>query len=125
MKPGSRNGATFRHGWLDSDATLTLEGQAARDRVEQQTDTAAASPWNHLAVRHTDLLAQLISPLTKAVRLAGIIPVSKPIGLHRGRPKWGLRHESKVRLFAAFASVWSGSSRALNAATDGFRLAQH
>jgi hypothetical protein len=68
-------------GWLDTDATLTLEGRDARDRIEQQTDTAAASPWTHLGVRHTERLAQLISPLTEAVRLSGIIPVSNAIGL--------------------------------------------
>jgi hypothetical protein len=68
-------------GWLDSDATLTQEGRAARDSIEQQTDTAAASPWNHLGARNTDRLAQLIAPLTEAVRLAGIIPFPNPIGL--------------------------------------------
>ena len=68
-------------GWLDRDATLTVVGRAARDSIEQQTDTAGASPWNHLGARHTDRLAQLIAPLTEAVRVAGLIPVLNPIGL--------------------------------------------
>jgi hypothetical protein len=68
-------------GWLDRDATLTVVGRAARDSIEQQTDTAAASPWNHLGARHTDRLAQLIAPLTEAVRVAELIPVLNPIGL--------------------------------------------
>ena len=68
-------------GWLDAGATLTLEGRAARDRIEQQTDTAAASPWDHLGPSSTDRLAQLIAPLTEAIRQAGIIPPQSPIGL--------------------------------------------
>ena len=75
-------------GWLDSDDNLTPEGRAARDRIERQTDVAAASPWDHLGHSSTDRLAQLLTPLAEAVRLAGIIPVLNPIGLRSA----GTRH---------------------------------
>jgi hypothetical protein len=68
-------------GWLDPGATLTIEGQAARDRIERQTDTAAASPWDHLGPSNTERLAQLIAPLTEAILQAGILPLQNPIGL--------------------------------------------
>jgi hypothetical protein len=68
-------------GWLDPGATLTIEGQAARGRIERQTDTAAASPWDHLGPSNTERLAQLIAPLTEAILQAGILPLQNPIGL--------------------------------------------
>ena len=68
-------------GWLDPSAALTLQGHAARDSIEQQTDTAATSPWDHLGPSNTDRLAQLIAPLTKAIRQAGILPLQNPIGM--------------------------------------------
>ena len=74
-------------GWLDSDDNLTPEGRAARDSIERQTDVAAASPWDHLGHSNTDRLAQLLTPLTEAVRLAGIIPFPNPIGLRSAEPR--------------------------------------
>jgi hypothetical protein len=68
-------------GWLDAGASLTIEGQAARDGIEQQTDTAATSPWDHLGPGNTDRLGQLIAPLTEAIQQAGILPLHNPIGL--------------------------------------------
>ena len=68
-------------GWLDAQAALTLDGRAARDSIERQTDVAAASPWNYLGPSNTDRLAELLAPLTEAVERAGIIPFPNPIGL--------------------------------------------
>jgi hypothetical protein len=62
-------------------AALTLDGRAARDSIEQQTDVAAASPWDYLGPSNTDRLARLLAPLTEAVERAGIIPFPNPIGL--------------------------------------------
>jgi len=68
-------------GWLDAQAALTLDGRAARDSIERQTDVAAASPWNYLGPSNTDRLAELLAPLTEAVERAGIISFPNPIGL--------------------------------------------
>jgi hypothetical protein len=68
-------------GWLDPEGRLTSEGHTARQVVEDETDAAAASPWEHLGPGRTDALAELLTPLTDAVRQSGILPFPNPIGL--------------------------------------------
>jgi hypothetical protein len=70
-------------GWLDTDDALTSRGRAARHDIERRTDTAAASPWDHLGPDSTERLARLITPLADAVHNAGIIPFPNPIGLSK------------------------------------------
>ena len=68
-------------GWLDAEGRLTTEGRTAREVIEDETGAAAASPWDHLGVSRTDTLADLLTPLTDAVRRSGILPVPNPIVL--------------------------------------------
>lgn len=68
-------------GWLDADGNLSSDGRTAREGIEEATDVAAASPWEHLGPRNTETLAQLLAPLTDGVRRAGILPLANPIGL--------------------------------------------
>ncbi len=68
-------------GWLDPEGGLTSAGRTARQAIEDETDAAAASPWEHLGPSRTDTLADLLAPLTDAVRRSGILPFPNPIGL--------------------------------------------
>jgi hypothetical protein len=68
-------------GWLDPAGRLTSAGRTARQLIEDETDAAAASPWEHLGPSRTDTLADLLTPLTDAVRRSGILPFPNPIGL--------------------------------------------
>jgi hypothetical protein len=68
-------------GWLDPNGRLTAEGRTTRQVIEDETDAAAASPWEHLGPSRTAALADLVTPLTDAVRRSGILPFPNPIGL--------------------------------------------
>lgn len=52
---------------LVKDGALTAEGQAVRDRVEHQTDEAAAAPYEHLGAERTARLRDIVRPWSKAI----------------------------------------------------------
>jgi hypothetical protein len=68
-------------GWLDEQGALTAAGTAAHDAVEARTDALAEHPWTALGEEGTARLAQLLEPLTAAVREAELLPSGNPVGL--------------------------------------------
>lgn len=68
-------------GWLDPAGRLTTLGASVRDRVEEQTDAAAAGPWDALGPEETRRLRGLLWPLVSEVLAGGILPRINPIGL--------------------------------------------
>ena len=68
-------------GWLDAAGRLTDLGASVRDRVEEQTDAAAAGPWRALGTERTRKLSGLLQPLVSEVLTSGILPRINPIGL--------------------------------------------
>lgn len=72
--------ATVQHlrerGWLNEDGTLTEEGKARRDAVEQHTDQLALPPWEHLGEANCKRLRELVRPLSIAITNAGTFPAS-------------------------------------------------
>lgn len=68
-------------GLLADGGSLTPEGRALRETVEDATDRAAETPWRRLGEDDTDRLAVLLAPLAAAVLDTGLLPVPNPIGL--------------------------------------------
>ena len=72
--------ATLQHlrerGWLNEEGTLTEEGKARRDAVEQRTDQLALPPWEHLGEATCKRLRELVRPLSIAITNAGTFPAS-------------------------------------------------
>ncbi len=66
-------------GWLDGDA-LSAEGLAMTTAIEADTDRLALAPWRTLGDAGCDRLAELLTPLRRAVVAAGDWPVGNPIG---------------------------------------------
>jgi hypothetical protein len=66
-------------GWL-SDGELTAEGLAIVAAVEADTDRLALRPWRALGAAGCDRLAELLTPLRRAVLAAGEWPSGNPIG---------------------------------------------
>ncbi len=66
-------------GWLAPGGTLTPEGAATRQAVEDATDRAAARPWARLCTAATDELAGLLSPIARAC--AAELPFPNPVGV--------------------------------------------
>jgi hypothetical protein len=66
-------------GWLDPDGTLTPQGAAARQAVEDATDRAAARPWARLGAAATEELADLLGPIARAC--AAELPFPNPFGV--------------------------------------------
>lgn len=71
-------------GWLDEQGRLTAAGADAHERIEADTDAAAASPWQALGADATARLAHLLEPLARAVLDSGIVPSGNPVGLTGG-----------------------------------------
>ena len=61
-------------GWLTAQDTLTDEGKAHRDGVEQLTDQLALAPWQHLGLEKCERLRELGRPLSRAILDANAIP---------------------------------------------------
>jgi hypothetical protein len=59
---------------------VTVAGTAARERIEQETDSAAAGPWEALGAEATDRLAAVLTPLAHAIIDQGAFPLPNPIG---------------------------------------------
>ncbi|MFG2573875.1 hypothetical protein [Streptomyces sp. NPDC048481] len=74
-------------GWLDGAGRLTAAGTAAHERIEADTDAAAAAPWTALGPDATARLAHLLEPLARTVLDSGIVPAANPVGLTDGT--WG------------------------------------
>jgi hypothetical protein len=68
-------------GWLDRDGRATDEGIAGRAAIEAATDRLASDPWEQLGAGDTTTLAEVLSPLTRAVLASGVIPDVNPMGL--------------------------------------------
>jgi hypothetical protein len=66
-------------GWL-ADGELTAEGLAMVAAVEADTDRLALGPWRALGDAGCDRLAELLSPVRRAVVAAGEWPAGNPIG---------------------------------------------
>jgi hypothetical protein len=67
-------------GWL-SDGDLTAQGLAIVAGVEADTDRLALGPWHELGDAGRDRLAELLTPLRRAVVAAGEWPSGNPIGV--------------------------------------------
>ncbi len=70
-------------GWLDGDG-LSAEGLAMTTAIEADTDRLALGPWRTLGDAHCDRLAELLTPVRRAVVAAGLFPDRNPIGLAPG-----------------------------------------
>ena len=57
-------------GYLTRELTLTVDGRAARTRVEDLTDAASIGPWSALSAPEAAELRELSSPFTKIVAKA-------------------------------------------------------
>lgn len=68
-----------QRGWLD-DAGLSAEGLAFVAAIEADTDRLALGPWQALGDPGCDRLAELLTPLRRAVVAAGHWPAN-PIGV--------------------------------------------
>jgi hypothetical protein len=66
-------------GWLDGDG-LTAEGLAMVAAIEADTDRLALGPWRALGDAGCDRLAELLTPVRRAVVAAGDWPAGNPIG---------------------------------------------
>jgi hypothetical protein len=66
--------------WL-ADGGLTAEGLAMVAAIEADTDRLALRPWQALGDAGCDRLAQLLTPVRRAVVAAGDWPSGNPIGV--------------------------------------------
>jgi hypothetical protein len=73
-------GALTERGWL-AGGELTAEGLAIRTAVEADTDRLALGPWAALGDVGCDRLAELLTPVRRAVIAAGDWPAHNPIGV--------------------------------------------
>jgi hypothetical protein len=67
-------------GWLAGEE-LTAEGRAVVAAIEQDTDRLAQGPWQALGAADCDRLAELLTPVRRAVVAAGEWPERNPIGV--------------------------------------------
>ncbi|MGW1026408.1 SCO6745 family protein [Streptomyces sp. NPDC002577] len=58
-------------GWLDSQAMITDAGNAARERIEVETDEHCSALWEPIGNAGARRFASLISPITDAFTAAG------------------------------------------------------
>ena len=68
-------------GWLRSDWTLTPNGAAARETLEDDTDRLAAGPFRAIGVERTEELTRLVTPLASKIVAAGVLPFPNPVGV--------------------------------------------
>jgi hypothetical protein len=67
-------------GWLER-GELSAEGLAMVAAVEADTDRLALGPWQALGAAECDRLAELLTPMRRAVVAAGDWPDANPIGV--------------------------------------------
>jgi hypothetical protein len=58
-------------GWLHPDGTMTDQGRARREAIEERTDVLALAPWERIGEDGAARLRDLVRPLSKAVTAAG------------------------------------------------------
>jgi hypothetical protein len=68
-------------GLIDESGKLTDVGAALHEVIENDTDSAAAGPWDHLGPDGCADLERLLTPLAAAVVADGLLPEPNPIGL--------------------------------------------
>ncbi|QNE19738.1 hypothetical protein F1D05_19695 [Kribbella qitaiheensis] len=68
-------------GLLAADGTLTEQGRALRQQVEDTTDALAEQGWSRLGDAATEELDRLIRPFTGAIMASGLIPPDNPMAL--------------------------------------------
>jgi hypothetical protein len=68
-------------GWLEDDGTLSPEGLTRVAAIEADTDRLALGPWQALGDAACDRLAELLTPIRRAVVAAGEWPTGNPIGV--------------------------------------------
>jgi hypothetical protein len=68
-------------GWLDDHGALTPAGEAARQSIEDTTDSAAAVAYAPFGPADLDPLADALRPLTTQIVASGALPFPNPIGL--------------------------------------------
>lgn len=67
-------------GWVDGGGTLTAEGAARRQAIEDRTDELALAPYRALGDERTARLHELTRPLAVAIAEAGGVPNPNPTG---------------------------------------------
>ncbi|KUI38399.1 salK [Mycobacterium sp. IS-1496] len=70
-------------GLLDAGGGLTTAGHALKQRVEDSTDELALSALDGLDDDEVETLFQTLTPITRAVVAAEIVPDATPMGLSR------------------------------------------
>jgi hypothetical protein len=68
-------------GWLEDDGGLSAEGLTMVAAIEADTDRLALGPWQALGDAACDRLAELLTPIRRAVVAAGDWPAHNPIGV--------------------------------------------
>lgn len=70
-----------KRGWLRSDWTLTPNGAAARETLEDDTDRLASGPFRAIGVERTEELTRLLTPVAATIVAAGVLPFPNPVGV--------------------------------------------
>lgn len=79
-------------GLLDPTGALTSSGQAFKQQIEDSTDALALSALDALDDDETETLFQTLTPVTRAVIAAEIVPIATPMGLSRDDLEDGSAH---------------------------------
>jgi hypothetical protein len=69
-------------GLLAADGSLTEQGRALRQQVEDTTDALAEQGWSKLEDAATEELDHLIRPISGAIMASGLVPLDNPMALH-------------------------------------------
>lgn len=72
-----------RRGLLDTSGELTPAGHAVKQQIEDATDTLALTALDGLTDEEVETLFQTLTPITRAVVSADIVPSATPMGLSR------------------------------------------
>jgi hypothetical protein len=73
-------GGLTERGWLEN-GELSAEGLARVAAIEADTDRLALGPWQALGDARCDRLAELLTPVRRAIVAAGEFPDRNPIGV--------------------------------------------
>jgi hypothetical protein len=68
-------------GLLAADGTLTEQGWALRQQVEDTTDALAEQGWSKFGDAATEELDRLIRPISGAIMASGLIPPDNPMAM--------------------------------------------
>jgi hypothetical protein len=79
----AHSAALTERGLLDSDGTMTAEGEALKDHIESRTDRLALTPLDVLDDDEVETLFAALTPITRLVIAGGDIPAMTPMGLAR------------------------------------------